>query len=121
MAKRLRELDDPDAVGAIVEGLADMWVDTARRTMGYDTGQLYHRTGLARISSTASRAEATIVADTPYAGFHNYGTRYQAPNRFWNEGRDRAEAEARRLDGRLGTEIRRALESGGSWNPRSLL
>ena len=84
-----------------------------------------HRTvvqpdGVTSISGTASHAEATVQADTPYAGYHNYGTRTQAPNRFWDMGLDAAEAKARELEGRVGGQIQRALDSGGSWNPRSL-
>lgn len=119
-AKRLRELDDPDAAGAIVEGLADLWLDTARRRMGKDTFQLYNRTGMRSLRMSSRQARADIEADTPYAGHHNYGTRYQAPNRFWNVGRDAAEAKAGELGGELATQIRRHLTSGGVWNPRSL-
>lgn len=120
LAKRLRTLGDPDAPAAIVEGLADLWVDTARTEMGYDTGQLYNRTGVASISGGRTRAEAWVEADTPYAGFHNYGNRYTPPNRFWNKGRDAAEREARRIGGDIETQLRRVLESGGVWNPRAL-
>jgi len=119
-ATRLKKLGDVDAAGAIVEGLADLWVDASRRKMGYDTGQLYNRTGVVRLSSTARHAEADLEADTPYAGFHNYGTRFQGPNRFWDYGLDTAEAEARRLEGRVGAQIGRMLESGGVWNPHDL-
>ena len=118
--RRLKQLDDPDAPAGIVEGLADMWVDKARTQMGKDTWQLYNRTGLVSLRATARHAEAVVQADTPYAGFHNYGTRYQAPNRFWDDGRDAAEREAQRLGGKVGTQIERVLSSGGSWNPRSL-
>ena len=119
-ADRLRRLGDTDAPAALVEGLADMWVDASRRRMGYDTGQLYNRTQVTRITGTASHAEADLTADTPYAGFHNYGTRFQPPNRFWDHGLDVAEQEARRLEGKVGAQIRRTLESGGTWNPRDL-
>jgi len=119
-ADRLRKLGDTDAPAAIVEGLADLWIDTSRRRMGYDTGQLYNRTGVTRISGTASHAEARLEADTPYAGFHNFGTRFQGPNRFWDYGLEAAEAEARRLEGRVAGQIRGVLESGGVWNPRNL-
>ena len=109
-----------DAVGQIVEGLADEWVTVARKRVGVDTGQLRARTALSRISTTRSSGEAWVIADTPYAGFHNYGTRYTAPNRFWNWGRDAAERTAQNLGGRVGTSIERALVSGGVWNPRNL-
>lgn len=109
-----------DAVGIIVEGLADEWVDVARRKMGKDTGQLYARTGLRELRSTRASGTAVVVAETPYAGFHNYGTRYVAPNRYWNHGRDAAANTADALGGKIRTSIERALTSGGVWNPRSL-
>lgn len=104
----------------LVEGLADVWVDRSRRTVGVDTGQLKARIGVVSIRSTGATAEADLEADTPYAGFHNYGTRYTAPNRFWDDGRAAALVEARRLEGRVGSSIERSLTSGGVWNPRSL-
>lgn len=119
-ARNLRTLGDADAAGGIVEGLADLWIDTAKRRVGVDTGQLKNRTQVVRISSTAAHGEADLEADTPYAGFHNYGTRHQRPNRFWDAGLESAEAEAQRLEGRVGAQIERALTSGGVWNPRSL-
>ena len=114
-ARRLRSVagDTDEAVGGIVEGLADIWVDKSRRVVGVDTGQLKARIGVTAIRAGGSEATADLDADTPYAGFHNYGTRYQRPNRFWNEGRDAAEQEARRLEGRVGSSIERALVSGG--------
>lgn len=119
-ADRLVKLGDGDAPVAIVEGLADLWVDTAKQRMGHDTWQLDNRTELTRLDSTGSKATARVEADTPYAGFHNYGTRYVPPNRFWNHGRDAAEQKARQIGGQIESQIRRSLTSGGSWNPRSL-
>jgi phage gpG-like protein len=109
-----------DACGQITEGLADEWVDVARQRVGVDTGQLRARTGLSRLTTSRSSGEAWVIADTPYAGFHNYGNRYTPPNRFWNHGRDSAEQLANSLGGKIGTSIERALVSGGVWNPRNL-
>ncbi len=121
MAQRLRLLDDRTALLGIVEGLGDRWVYWARQTMGKDTRQLWNRTGIVHLSASASRADVFLEADTPYAGHHNYGNRYTAPNRFWNTGRDAAEQRARELDGIIESQILRSLTSGGSWNPRALI
>ena len=120
-AKGLRKLErDPDAIGGLTEALADVWVDAARRRMGYDTGQLYNRTGLVSLRSSPSTATATVEADTPYAGFHNYGTRWTRPNRYWDHGLEAAGRAVTRLDGKLSGHIERVLVSGGDWNPRQL-
>ena len=117
---RLRSLDDRAAYFQIVEGLADLWIDTAKRRMGKDTHQLETRTMVQSVRARASGATADLIADTPYAGFHNYGTRHQKPNRFWDLGLETAEREANRLGLSIETQIQRVLESGGVWNPRGL-
>ena len=104
----------------IVEALADIWVDESQRTAPVDTGQLRARINVSSVVSSGRNAQATIQADTPYAGFVEYGTRYQAPNPYFRRGRDQAVAEVGRFGVRLETQLRRALDSGGSWNPRSL-
>lgn len=123
MGRTLRTLaGDADATAfTIVEGLADEWVSVARQRMGHDTGQLDARTGVRSISGGTSKATAVVQADTPYAGFHNYGNRYTPPNLFWNHGRDAAVRMVDQIGGRLETQLRRALNSGGVWSPRSLV
>lgn len=116
-AKRLRDLDDPEAVEGLTRGIADQWVERAKRQMGKDTLQLFDRTDIEWVKATSYRGEAMVKADTPYAGFHNYGTRSQAPNRFWSDGMLEAERRANELGGEIGRSIERALTSGGSWNP----
>lgn len=123
--KRLQSLerDAGDAALGIAEGLADLWIDTAKQRMGKDTWQLFNRTGVGSLSASprGAHAEVIVEADTPYAGFHNYGNRYTPPNGFWNMGRDTAEQRARQLGGEIETQIRRVLTSGGVWNPRRLM
>ena len=104
----------------IVEALADIWVDESQRTAPVDTGQLRARINVTSVVSSGRNAQATIQADTPYAGFVEYGTRYISPNPYFRRGRDQAAAEVDRFGVRLETQLRRALDSGGSWNPRSL-
>jgi len=116
----LHRLQQEPLAVPFVETLADEWLNEARSTVGVDTGQLKARINLVSLRGSAMNAEARIHADTPYAGFHNYGTRYTAPNRFWNKGQDAAVSLADRLGGRLRTGIERALSSGGVWNPRRL-
>ena len=116
--KRLDELGKTQpVVEGIIGGLADLWVDTGRAHVGWDSGQTYRRTRIDTLSATRSRGEARVESDTPYAGYHNYGTRFQPPNRYWDLGQDAAEAAARRLEGEVRTEARRVLESGGEWKP----
>lgn len=122
MRKRIGELGDDagDAAFGIVEGLADVWVQDAQRTVPVDTGQLRARTNVVSIRASGRSAEATLQADTPYAGFVEYGTRYVPPRAFFRGGRDKAAQVAGGLGGRLESQLRRALTSGGSWSPRSL-
>lgn len=122
LAKRLRSLsgDAADAALQIVEGLADVWVKDSQRTVPVDTGQLRARTAIRSVRSAGVSAEADLVADTPYAGFVEYGTRYVAPRPFFRDGRDEAARVADGLGGRIESQIRRSLDSGGVWNPRSL-
>lgn len=105
----------------IVEALADIWVDESQRTAPVDTGQLKARINVTSIQDRGRHAEATLQSDVPYAGFVEYGTRYQSPNPYFRRGRDQAAREVSRVGVRLETELRRALTSGGVWNPRSLL
>lgn len=105
----------------LVEALADVWISESQRTVPVDTGQLRARTTLVSVRSSGVRGEADLQADTPYAGFVEYGTRYVAPRPFFRDGRDAAARAAAKAGGRIGSELRRSLESGGSWNPRSLI
>lgn len=117
-----RLANDADAGGLeIVDALADVWISESQRRVPVDTGQLRARTNIVSVRSAGVRAEADLQADTPYAGFVEYGTRYVAPRPFFRDGRDAAVKAADRLGARLGSEIRRSLDSGGSWNPRSLI
>ena len=102
----------------VVETLADIWVDESQTVMGRDTNQLYNRTKVETVSGSATTATATVVADTPYAGYHNYGNRWTAPNRFWDAGLEEAERQAGgQVAARVSTSIERVLVSGGVWNP----
>lgn len=117
---RLARNSDDNAF-AIVEALADVWVTKSQQVVPVDTGQLRARTNVVSVRSAGVRGEADLQADTPYAGFVEYGTRYVAPRPFFRDGRDAAARAADRLGGRLGSELRRSLDSGGVWNPRSLI
>lgn len=103
----------------IVEALADVWVDESQRVAPVDTGQLRARINVTSISG-GNWASATIQSDVPYAGFVEYGTRYQAPNPYFRKGQDRARFEVDAVGGKFAAQVRRALSSGGSWNPRNL-
>ena len=120
LRKALADVAADSGAFRIVEALADIWVDEAKRTAPVDTGQLRARTTLVSVRDMGSRAEATVQSDVPYAGFVEYGTRYQAPNPYFRRGRDQAAAEVDRIGVRLQSQLRRALVSGGSWNPRNL-
>lgn len=122
MRKRLLELgtDAGDAAFGIVEGLADVWIKESQRVVPVDTGQLRARTNVVSIRSAGRSSNADLHADTPYAGFVEYGTRYVGPRPFFRDGRDQAARVADGLGGRIESQIRRSLDSGGSWNPRSL-
>lgn len=110
---------DPGAV-EIVDELAQLWVDVSRERVPVDTGQLQARIGVRQVSGSGVRGEAWVDADTPYAGFVEFGTRYVPPRPYFRAGEDAARQAAHQLGGRLGTELRRALVSGGVWNPRNL-
>ena len=120
LRKALADVAADSGAFRIVEALADIWVDEAKLTAPVDTGQLRARTTLVSVRDMGSRAEATVQSDVPYAGFVEYGTRYQAPNPYFRRGRDQAAAEVDRIGVRLQSQLRRALVSGGSWNPRNL-
>jgi len=104
----------------IVEALADIWVEESQRKVPVDTGQLKARINVTSIREMGNRAEATLQADTPYAGFVEYGTRYQRPQPYFRPGRDKAAGEVDRFGVSMSSAMARALKSGGSWNPRSL-
>lgn len=112
--------DAADIAFAVVEGLADVWVRESQRVVPVDTGQLRARTAVVSVRSAGVAADADLMADTPYAGFVEYGTRYVGPRPFFRGGRDEAARVADGLGGRLESELRRTLDSGGVWNPRSL-
>ena len=120
LRKALAQIAQESGAFPIVEALADIWVEESQRTAPVDTGQLRARINVTSIQDRGRSAEATIQSDVPYAGFVEYGTRYQSPNPYFRRGRDRAEREVGRVGVRLESELRRALTSGGSWNPRSL-
>ena len=89
--------DVRDASFAIVEALADVWIDESKRRAPVDTGQLRARTAVRSISAAGVSAEATVISDVPYAGFQEYGTRYQAPRPYFRDGRDAAGRAADKL------------------------
>ncbi len=109
-----------DAALEIVDALADVWITESQRTVPVDTGQLRARTTIVSVRSTGVRGEADLQADTPYAGFVEYGTRYMSPRPFFRDGRDAAKRAADAAGGKIGSQIRRSIDSGGVWNPRSL-
>ena len=120
LRKALAQIAQESGAFPIVEALADIWVEESQRTAPVDTGQLRARINVTSIQDRGRSAEATLQADTPYAGFVEYGTRYQAPNPYFRRGRDQAEREVGRVGVRMESQLRRALTSGGVWNPRSL-
>jgi HK97 gp10 family phage protein len=122
LAKRLSKVaaDAGELAFGIAEGLGDVWVKESQRTVPVDTGQLRARTALQSVTSAGVRAEATIIAETGYAGYVEYGTRYQRPQPYFRQGRDRAAAEADRLGGKIESELRRVLDTGAAWNPRAM-
>ena len=102
----------------LAELLADAWVDEAQARVPVDTGQTKARTTVVSVRGSGIRGDADVQSDTPYAGFLNYGTRYIAPRPYWSDARDETVGIASQLGGQIETEMRRALVSGGSWNPR---
>lgn len=120
--RRLADLaaDADNAALQIVEALADVWISESQRKVPVDTGQLKARTNVVSVRSAGVRGEADLQADTPYAGFVEYGTRYVAPRPFFRDGRDAAKRAGDAAGGKIGSELRRSLDSGGVWNPRSL-
>lgn len=118
-ADRLRNVADTNYAVPIVEALVEHGVEVMHDTMSVDTGQLQARTGITYVGGTASRAEAEWQADTPYAGWHNYGTRHQAPNGFADRGVLAMEQAAEAIGGQVATQVERQLVSGGVANPRT--
>jgi phage gpG-like protein len=117
-AKHLLTLADAPIAKEMVGALGDIWVERSKVVMGHDTNQLHNRTKVTSVTGSKRNALAVVDADTPYAGFHNYGNRWTAPNRFWNEGHDAAEDAANGVVGaRAIGSIERLLVSGGVWNP----
>jgi len=117
-AERLASLADAPVAKDMAGALADIWVTKAKQVMGHDTNQLNNRTKVTSVTGSRRNALAVVDADTPYAGYHNYGNRWTAPNRFWNEGNDAAEDAANGVTGaRALGSIERMLISGGVWQP----
>ena len=121
MAKGLRAIAREGLALPIVEAMADAWVDQSQTVAPVDTGQLRARIAVQSLSGTSARASAVVVSDVPYAGFVEFGTARHTPQPYFRKGRDAAEDVVEKVGGRLATEISRALESGGSWNPRRLV
>jgi phage gpG-like protein len=117
-AKRLTALSGVPVAKDMAGALADIWVTKSKRVMGHDTNQLNNRTEVTSVTGSKRDALAVVDADTPYAGWHNYGNSRTPPNRFWNEGLDAAEAAANGVTGtKVVGSIERMLISGGTWNP----
>ena len=102
--------------GIVVEAAAEAWVVTAQAVMGVDTGQLRARTGITFLSDT----EAELQADTPYASYNSYGTRFQVGTGFWEAGQREAESLLRDFGAQYESVIGESIESGGHPRPRSL-
>ena len=117
-ADRLAAVADARIATDAAQLLADVWTDTAIVFVGKDTHQLERRIRVVAITGSASRAVGEVEADTPYAGYHNYGNSSTAPNRFWDLGMEAAERYGNRLSTYVSTGIERMLVSGGVWNPR---
>lgn len=100
----------------IVGALADEWVKVAGRKSPVDTGYLQSSVFVKSRTGTTARAEAVVVADANYAGYVEYGTRYQRPQPYFRLGRDAAEQLVDAVEGKLRTSVERAM-SGGSWGP----
>jgi hypothetical protein len=114
--RRLQKVIDAPIARDVVELLADEWIDTAVKKVGKDTYLLTRSTKVESVTGSPAKALAVLVSDTDYAGFHNFGTRFQPPNRYWDMGLERAEQLADRLGAPIGTEIGRMIASGGAWH-----
>lgn len=118
---RLRMLEGAPIAVDMVTDLAGVWYERADKQVGVDTGQTKRRTKIKSITGSGAKASALLESDTPYAGFHNYGTSRTAPNRYWSDGMADAERVARdELGSVVFSEIGRVLASGGVWNPRRI-
>ena len=104
----------------LAEALAVAWVEESRHEVPVDTGQTEARTTVVSVRGSGVRGDADVQSDTPYAGYIEYGTRYVPPEPYWSAGRDEAVAVGEALGGPIETELRRALVSGGAWNPRNI-
>ena len=102
--------------GAMLKALADVWVTESKRKVPVDTGQLKARIAVTAVSSS----RATVQADTPYAGFVEYGTRYQRPQPYFRPGELAARDAGEQMGAAIETELRRSLTSGGVFNPRNV-
>ena len=116
----LRSIAADGGAVEMVDALAQVWVDTSRARVPVDTGQTRARTQVVQVGGSGNSASATVVSDTPYAGFIEYGTRYMAPRPYFRQGRDAAVAAGDVLGMRVRDEVRRVVSSGGVWNPRRL-
>ena len=109
-----------DASMSLIEAVADEWIDVAHETMGIDTSQLWNRTAVVDVSRSGAGATADLVADTPYAGWHNYGSYKNPPNRFWNDGQRAAWSFADAAAEPLEASIASSMKSGGTWKPHKV-
>ena len=99
----------------MAEALADTWVKTAQQEVPVDTGQTKARTAVQSVIGTVASARATVISDTPYAGWVE--VRWKP---YWTMGREAALALAKQSGGEIGTMVKREIQSGGVWNPRRL-
>lgn len=100
----------------LVQAAADEWVKVAGQRAPVDTGYLQSSIYVRSKSGTAHSARAEVVAQANYAGYVEFGTRYQAPQPYFRHGRDSAEQFAADAEGKVRTSVERAM-AGGSWGP----
>ena len=118
MSRRFGKAAKAPVAVDMADMLAHIMVAEAKRVMGHDTNQLDRRTTVTSVTGTASSAVATVEADTPYAGHHNYGNPWTGPNLFWDRGIGAAERAVEEVGGEMVVSVERMLTSGGVWNPR---
>ena len=118
--RALKRLGRKGLAVPIVDAMAVAWVNTSVRKVPVDTGELRASIHVGQVLGSVSHAEATVEASAEHAGFPEFGTMHQSPQPYFRPGRDAAEQVVQRVGGRIGTEIARAIETGGDVNTHSL-
>ncbi len=107
--------DDPGAIElANIQG--DEFARAARRRVPVDTGNLMDSIQHFGTVGTEVKADAIMIADAEYAGYVEYGTRFQRPQPYWRPAYGHVEDERRTLEQKIQRQMRRAI-SGGGWSP----